>query len=167
MPRTKKPAGTAVDPRNGRRVELEASTPARAPGLDREQFLPVSLAMWDAYWADTAATTQTAADVMMALTWIETYNDYRVKKAMADDEPMVEGSMGQMVANPLYTVAQAQLKISLQCARQLGIGAKNRADLGITLLAEKQALDDINGRYVEAEVTGDVVDDDPRRAAGA
>jgi hypothetical protein len=141
--------------------------------IDREEFLPQSLTLWDAYWADPAASTQTPADAMMAIIWIETYNDYRKKKADADRMPMVEGSMGQLVANPLYGVAHQQLTMAMLCARQLGIGAKNRADLGITLLAEKQALDDINARYLGpaydtgAEGTGhDDDDDDPRDPAG-
>lgn len=162
MPRTKKPSGTAVDPRNGRRAELSAAGAGVAPVIDRDRFLPLALEMWDAYWGDGASVTQTAADVMFARIWIEGYDDYLRKKTEADLKPLVKGSMGQQVANPLYSVAKDSLNQAIQAARQLGIGAKNRADLGITLLAEKQALDDINARYVEAEGAGDDADDDPR-----
>lgn len=167
MPRTKKPAGSAVDRRNGRRTELAASGPAAAPAINRRALLTRSREMWDSYWADAAAVTQTAADVMFARIWIEGYDDYLRKKAEADKTPLVKGSMGQQVANPLYAVAEASLKSAMTAARQLGIGAKNRADLGITLLAEKQALDDVNARYAGLEAADDDVDDDPRRAAGA
>lgn len=161
MPRTKKPAGSAVDPRNGRRAELTVSA-AAVPDIVRERFLPLSLAMWDSYWADAAATTQTPADVMFARIWIEGYDDYLRKKAEADLSPLVGGSMGQQVANPLYSVAKDSLNQAITAARQLGIGAKNRADLGITLLAEKQALDDVNARYLGG-VNGDGGDDDDPR----
>lgn len=162
MPRTKKPAGAAVDRRNGRRTELAAGGAAGPPAINRKALLTRSREMWDSYWSDAAATTQTPADVMFARIWIEGYDDYLRKKAEADKTPLVKGSMGQQVANPLYAVAEASLKNAMTAARQLGIGAKNRADLGITLLAEKQALDDINARYVEPEGAGDDADDDPR-----
>ena len=162
MPRTKKPAGAAVDRRNGRRTELATSGAAGPPAINRSALLARSREMWDSYWADAAAVTQTAADVMFARIWIEGYDDYLRKKAEADKTPLVKGSMGQQVANPLYAVAESSLKNAMTAARQLGIGAKNRADLGITLLAEKQALDDINARYVESEGAGDDADDDPR-----
>lgn len=162
MPRTKKAAGTAVDARNGRRTELPTSGAAGPPAINRSALLTRSREMWDSYWADGAAVTQTAADVMFARIWIEGYDDYLRKKAEADRQPLVKGSMGQQVANPLYAVAEASLKNAMTAARQLGIGAKNRADLGITLLAEKQALDDINARYVESEGASDDADDDPR-----
>jgi len=162
MPRTKKPAGAAVDPRNGRRVELAASGAAGPPAINRKALLTRSREMWDSYWADGAAVTQTAADEMFARIWIEGYDDYLRKKAEADKQPLVKGSMGQQVANPLYAVAESSLKNAMTAARQLGIGAKNRADLGITLLAEKQALDDVNARYIQPENAGDDSDDDPR-----
>lgn len=162
MPRTMKPAGTTVDPRNGRRVEVSGGAASGPPAIDRDRFTPTALEMWDSYWADGASVTQTPADVMFARIWIEGYDDFLRKKAEADAQPLVKGSMGQEVANPLYAVAKDSLNHAIQAARQLGIGAKNRADLGITLLAEKQALDDINARFVEPEGVDDDADDDPR-----
>jgi hypothetical protein len=167
MPRTKKPAGTAVNPRNGRQFELESSAAGAAPEIDRSQFEPVALAMWDAYWADPASSTQTPADIMVALNWVESYNDYRQHKAAADREPLVEGSMGQIVANPLYAVANQALQAAERAAKQMGIGAKNRADLGVTIVQGKVALDDLNARYLTPEGDCDDADDDSRRAAGA
>jgi P27 family predicted phage terminase small subunit len=162
MPPTKKPAGQAVNPRNGRRAELATvSSRLAIPAIDRDAFLPASLRAWDAYWSDPVAASQTPADVMLVELWIEAYDDYRRKKAAADEWPMSEGSMGQQVANPLYAVAKDAMAIVMQCAKQLGIGAKNRADLGIALLSEKAALDDVNARYIGAGVDDDD-DDDPR-----
>jgi hypothetical protein len=163
MPRTKKPAGAAVDARNGRRVELPSGTPGGGPpAIERDRFLPLSLEMWDSYWRDSASVTQTPADAMFARIWIEGYDDFLRKKAEADRTPLVKGSMGQQVANPLYGVAKDSLNQAIQAARQLGIGAKNRADLGITLLAERQALDDVNARYLEPGVGDGDGDEDPR-----
>ena len=167
MPRTKKPAGTAVDPRNGRRVELPSGTAAAVPEIDRASFLSTSLAVWDAYWLDAAASTQTPADLMWALMWLENLDDYWRKKQLADKQPVVKGSMGQSVANPLYAVANSSLQAAERAARQLGVGAKNRADLGIVLLAERATLDKINIRYVAGGAGDDGDDDDdPRVSAG-
>lgn len=166
MPRSMKPPGTAVDKRNGRRLELAAAGGAlAAPDIDRDAFLPETLEHWDAYWTDPVSASQTPADRMMVLTWLESYDDYRRKKAQADKRPLVKGSMGQQVANPLYAVADRSLAVALACARQLGIGAKNRADLGLAIVAEAQTLATVNERYRDrarpaSPQGGD--DDDPR-----
>jgi hypothetical protein len=169
MPRTRKPAGTAVDARNGRPHELPvAAGPGRAPVIDRGLYNDQTLMMWDAYWADPVAVTQSPADVMWALVWIDAIENYWELKARATDEPLVEGSMGQMIASPLFAAAKDALAAMEKAAKQLGIGARNRADLGVTMLQEKQALDDINARYLATTYTtstgpaADDADDDPR-----
>lgn len=166
MPRTKKPAGTAIDRRNGRRAELVATTRVVIPTIDRDAFLPATLAQWDAYWTDQVAASQTPADQMVVLTWLESYDDWRRKKAIADQEPLVRGSQGQQVANPMYAVADRSLHVALQCAKQMGIGAKNRADLGMAIVAEAQTLAAVNERYRSTAVRRDDDDDDPRLIQG-
>lgn len=162
MPRTKKPAGTAVDARNGRRQELTAPEDVRVPDIDLGRFLPTTQGLWAAYWADPAAATQTPADWMWPLVWIENLDDYWRKRQQADEEPLVMGSMGQEVANPLYAAANQSLQAAERAAKQLGVGAKNRADLGVTIVAGQVALDDLNARYQSADGAGGDVDDDPR-----
>lgn len=163
MPRTKKAPGTAVDQRNGRRAELVVSA-AVVPDLPRprESFQPLALTAWDGYWSDAVAGTVTGADLMIVHTWITSYDDAMTRRAMADLEPLVEGSMGQMIENPMYKVANAAMAMAMACAKQLGIGAKNRADLGVTLIAERSALDDMNARYMDWGDDDDGDDDDPR-----
>lgn len=166
MPRTKKVAGTAVDRRNGRQIELAAARSVAVPAIDRAAFLPASLEQWDAYWSDPVAASQTPADLMMVRTWIEAYDDYRRKRAIADLEPLVRGSQGQQVANPMYQVANQALHAALQCARQLGIGARNRADLGMAIVAEAHSLATVNERYRSTSARRDDDDDDPRLIQG-
>lgn len=164
MSRTKKAPGTAVDARNGRRAELDFAAPLEPPELPRprETFTPLALTTWDGYWGDLVAGTVSPADLMVAHTWITAYDDAMTKRAIADLEPMVEGSMGQMTANPLYQVANASMALAMQCARQLGIGAKNRADLGIALYTGQQKQNQAAGRPDDPEVDDDDDDDDPR-----
>lgn len=165
MPRTRKPAGTAVDRRNGRRAELTLAAHVAVPEINRDAFLADSLIVWDAYWRDPAAATQSPADLMMAVLWIEAYDDYQRKKMVADAKPIVKGSQGQMVANPMYSVAKDQMQIVMACAKQLGIGAKNRADLGMAIVSEAQTLAAVNQRYRSTSARGDD-DDDPRLIQG-
>jgi hypothetical protein len=167
MPRTKKPAGTAVDTRNGRRADaLDLGPPIEVElPRTRDEYHPLALAAWDGYWSQAIAATVTEADLMIAHTWIEAYDDALVKQGLADRQPLVTGSMGQQVANPLYGIAQARMTLAMQCARQLGIGGRNRTDLGLALLAAHRAgaigapADD------EEDDIDDIDDDDPRRAA--
>jgi hypothetical protein len=164
MPRTKKPAGTAVDPRNGRRVTALDLAPKISLDLPRarDDYHPLALEAWDGYWAEDVAATVRHADRMIAWTWIDAYDDAIRKRAQADEQPLVTGSMGQQVANPLYQVAHQSMMLAMACAKQLGIGGRNRADLGIALFsaAAAGAADPIDPEGDEDD--GD--DDDPRLA---
>ncbi len=149
MPRTKKPAGDAVDRRNGRRADLSVVAGARLDppaGLCEE-----SVAQWDAYWADAAASVQTSADRGVLLRWIDAVDRYLRTIGDADLDPVVSGSTGQPTENPLYKIADRALKTITDCERQLGIGALNRAGLGIAVLTERRSLQDMNSRYGGAD----------------
>lgn len=153
MPRTKKPAGTAVDRRNGRRAELMAVQGGRldAPeGLSDEACV-----LWDAYWQDAASTAQTPADRGVLLRWITEYDRYLRLIAEADQSPLVRGSQGQMVAHPLYKIADRALAAAERAEKQLGVGALNRSSLGIAVIAEQKSLADMNSRYGGGHADGD------------
>jgi phage terminase small subunit len=144
LPRTKKPAGRAVDRRNGRQAEL-----ARVAG---ERFNPPdglceqARQQWDLYWADPVAQVQTLADRHLLERWISNVDRYWRLIREADVEPLTRNSQGQ-VANPLYAVA-LKVESSVKADEaQLGIGPKNRAGLGIAVIAERRSLADMNSRY--------------------
>lgn len=145
MPRTKKPAGQAVDRRNGRRADLavvEGGKIEAPDGLSDD-----ARAMWDAYWADPVASVQTAVDRGVLLRWVTEYDRYLRLIAEADLAPLVTGSQGQDVANPLYKIADRALAAAERCEKQLGVGALNRSALGIAVMAERRSLADMNARY--------------------
>ena len=145
VPRTKKAAGQAVDIRNGRRAELVAVEGGRVE--PPENLSPHALELWDAYWADPVAAVQTAVDRGVLLRWISEYDRYVRLIAEADLSPLVRGSQGQDVANPLYKIADRALAAAERCEKQLGIGALNRSSLGIAVMAERRSLADMNSRY--------------------
>jgi hypothetical protein len=153
-----------VDRRNGRQVEL-----ARVAG---ERFDPPAglcaraLEQWDLYWGDPVAQVQTPADRHLLQRWISNVDRYWRLITAADDEPMTRNSQGT-VANPLYAVA-LKVESSVKADEaQLGIGPKNRAGLGIAVIAERRSLADMNSRYGGADDHVDApsqVEQDPRLA---
>lgn len=149
MPRTKKPAGTTVDRRNGRRADLMAVSGGRLPappGLSAP-----AAELWDAYWNDAVATVQTPVDRGVLNRWITEYDRYLRTIGEADLCPLVEGSMGQKVENPLYKIAYRALDAAERCERQMGVGALFRSNLGIAVIAEQKSLQDMNARYGGAD----------------
>lgn len=146
MPRTKKPAGQAVDRRNGRRADLKPAGQLERPDPP-EHLCDEARLQWEAYWEDTAASVQTPADRGVVLRWIDAVDRYLRTIGEADQEPLVTGSTGQLVENPLYKIADRALATVERAEKQLGIGALNRAGLGIAVIAEQRSLADMNARY--------------------
>jgi P27 family predicted phage terminase small subunit len=122
-------------------------------------------AQWDAYWTDAASAVQTAADRGVVLRWVDAVDRYLRTLGEADKQPLVEGSTGQQVENPLYKIADRALQTLERAERQLGIGALNRAGLGIAVIAEARSLQDMNSRYGGGDVGDDrtpQAEEDPR-----
>jgi P27 family predicted phage terminase small subunit len=145
VPRTKKPAGTTVDRRNGHRADLVAVAGARfdpPEGLSDE-----ANAAWDAYWDDTVATVMTPVDRAVLIRWIREMDRYLRLTAEADGCPSVRGSQGQPVENPLYATAYKALGVVQACEKQMGMGALNRSALGIAVITEQKSLADMNAKY--------------------
>lgn len=168
MPRTKKAAGTAVDPRNGRRAELSVVKGERLEAPDG--LSPQALEVWDAYWDDPVASVQTPADRAVLRRWITEYDRYLRLSAEADKAPVVHGSMGQPVPSPLYAIAYQALGAVEKCERQMGMGARNRSELGLAVISEAKSLSDMNAKYGGGHADGDhparVERKDPRVVEG-
>jgi hypothetical protein len=148
MPRHKKPPGTAVDQRNGQRADL---TVAPATGVQRfdppGDLCGEALEAWDAFWSDRPALLLTASGKVVLRRWVDALNRYLVSLRAADCEPLVTGSQGQEVINPLYKVAE-QARVAMEsCERQLGIGGLNASALGLAAIQERRSLADMNAAY--------------------
>lgn len=153
VPRTKKPAGTAVRPYNGRRAELLEVAGGRVDppaGLSS-----AALGIWNAYWDDTVSSVQSPVDCGLLARWITEYDRYLRTVAEADLNPIVTGSTGQQVENPLYRIAYRALEAAERCEKQMGVGALNRSNLGIAVISERKSLADMNARYGGAHADGD------------
>lgn len=166
MPRTKKAAGTAVDRRNGRRAEVAPSSLAEFALPRRADGPPWRLETkraWSALWSDPVASALTPVDRPVLLRWADSIDRAARHLELGDADPIAKGSMGQAVESPHYGIADKALKVAAQCEAQLGVGALNRARLGIALVAERASLADLNARVAGGVVAGEVVDDDDPR----
>jgi P27 family predicted phage terminase small subunit len=147
-----RPAGRA----GGRRWR----PPGTPPGVE---WCDDAVTAWGRYWEDPVAQALTPADEHLVTRWLEALNRYLLMSRTADQSPLVTGSQGQDVLNPLYRAAELAFKTVEACERQIGIGPANRASLGIALLTEKRTLASMNAAYVAKGVAPDD-DDDPRVA---
>ena len=158
MARSKKTAGTALDRRNGQRMAIGG-------GYVVERFDPPDVlceeahAAWEQYWEDRQAQLLTPSGKVILLRWIDALNRYLVTLREADRSPLVSGSQGQQVLNPLYKIAADAKSTVEACERQLGIGGLNSHSLGIAAITEQRSLQEMNARYVD---TDDDDEDDPR-----
>lgn len=160
MPRTKAPAGTTVDRRNGRRADLVPVAGARFDPPDG--LCDEASAAWDAYWDDTVATVMTPVDRAVLLRWIREMDRYLRLTAEADLQPSVRGSQGQPVENPLYGTAYKALAAVQACEKQMGMGALNRSALGIAVITERKSLHEMNARYGGVDARENVVEAEAR-----
>jgi hypothetical protein len=161
MPRPKKAPGLAADPRNGQQVELrEASSlprfglPRRAAGWELR-----TRQAWKALWDDPVSRALSLVDRELVVRWAESLDDWVSALAKGRLEPVVVGSVGQPVKSPHFDIAKDAMRVVLACEAQIGVGALNRARLGIAILNERMTLDQINARYLGG---GDADEQDPR-----
>ena len=68
--------------------------------------------------------------------------------------------MGQEVESPYYGIADKAIRTAQACEAQLGVGALNRARLGIAILQERSSLADLNAKYAGGGDSGE--ERDPR-----
>jgi hypothetical protein len=168
VPRAKKTAGTAIDKRNGQRALLGV-----VPGLKVEWFAPpeglcdAAVAAWEAFWVDRQAMLLTPSAKVVLLRWVDALDRYFRTLGDADSSPLVDGSQGQEVLNPLYRVAEQMRATVEACERQLGVGGLNASQLGLAAISEARSLQDMNARYGGAGGDdGDQAEEqDPRRRA--
>lgn len=151
MPRPKKPPGQAVDKRNGERASLPAvplsrfTLPRRSDGLDYDLR---TRRMWKALFDDQAlSSVLSPVDRELVIRWAQAVDDHLKALASARERPISKGSMGQEVASPHFAIAAQAMGVVVECERQIGIGALNRARLGIAILAERASLADLASRF--------------------
>lgn len=151
-----------MDKRNGARlIAVGGGQVERYPAP--KGLCPAAVRAWDAFWGDRQSALLTASGKVVLERWADALSRMLISLAAADAQPLVEGSTGQSVINPLYKIAEQARAAVEACERQLGVGGMNAASLGLAAVSEARSLADLNARYAEPE-GGDEsdADDDPR-----
>jgi hypothetical protein len=151
VPRAKKLPGQAVDRRNGQQAVLPAETlrkfalPKRADGLKYDQR---TQRMWRALWEDDRLSSVLApVDRELVARWAQAVDDQIKALALAWENPVTTGSMDQDVPSPYFAIAKQAESTAQACEAQIGVGALNRARLGIAILAEQRSLLDLSDGF--------------------
>jgi len=141
----------AVDPRNGARVVLPSVPLARFSLPKRSDGLAYDLRtrrMWGSLWADARlSSVLSPVDRELVIRWAQSVDDWLKALALGRASPVTTGSMGQDVASPYFAIAGQALAVAERCEAQIGVGALNRARLGIALLAEARSLVDLSAGF--------------------
>ena len=127
--------------------------PKRASG---RPWLLETRKAWSALWSDPVSRALTPVDRPVLLRWADSLDRAAWALERADANPIATGSQDQEVASPYYAIANDALKVAQACEAQLGVGALNRARLGIAITAERITVDEMNARLRRP-------DDAPRR----
>src|SRR5579859_6318145 len=110
MPRAKKPAGTAVDRRNGEHASPAGAVPLKRFALPRrsdgKDYDLRTRRMWKALFDDQAlSSVLSPVDRELVIRWAQAVDDNLKALELARAEPISRGSMGQEVASPHYAIA--------------------------------------------------------------
>jgi hypothetical protein len=152
-----------VDSRNGARVTFAAVPLARFTLPKRSDGRPYDVRtrrMWVSLWADSRlSSVLSPVDRELVIRWAVSVDDWIKAREKALADPVAKGSMGQEVPAPWFSIAKQAEATVAECERQIGIGALNRARLGIALISEARGLAELSGAFPGKK--GDD-DDDPR-----
>ena len=96
------------------------------------KLLKESRDVWADLWTSPQARALDGIQAVTAVQFIRTYDLHVRLSRTASASPLLEGSQGQPVSNPLWsTVASLATELD-RLKKQLGIGLRYRADLGLS-----------------------------------
>jgi hypothetical protein len=104
--------------------------------------------MWKSLFDDQAlSSVLSPVDRELVIRWAVSVDDWIKALEQARKVPITEGRNEQPVASPYFAIAKQAMDIVIECERQIGIGALNRARLGIAILAERASLAGLAARF--------------------
>lgn len=126
------------------------------------------MAEWHSWWgSEVARLIEPESETPIVRRLFDLLDQAARFEAAGRLEPMVEGSTGQMVINPLLKHAQGLRDEARRDEAVLGRGPKRRLDLGIKFGDAARSLDDVNRRLGGGNRNDVAADppDDPRLSA--
>lgn len=165
MPPPKKPPGRAVSARNGMQGSPGGAVALERFGLPRrsdgKKYDLRTQRMWRALFDDQAlSSVLSPVDRELVIRWAQAVDDAIKALELARGKPVVKGSMGQEVKSPYYEIYAQMIAVVEKCEAQIGVGALNRARLGIAILTEQATLNSLNAGFPGDGGFGD--EPDPR-----
>lgn len=112
-----------------------------------------ALDVWRTYWDDPVSAIAATVDKSLIIRWIKLVSFYHDLVADYEKLPVTYDDRMRKRPNVTFTMAQQVLKTLENCEAQLGIGPKNRVNLGVTLASAARTLDAINNEYEGGKVT--------------
>jgi P27 family predicted phage terminase small subunit len=112
-----------------------------------------ALEVWHTYWDDPVSDIAATVDKSLIYRWIKLVNFYYQLVEAYEEMPVTYDDRSRMRPNVQFTMATQVLKHLENAEAQLGIGPKNRVNLGITLATAARSLSDINNEYEGEKVT--------------
>lgn len=124
-----------------------------------------TVAEWSAWWgSDVARMIDPDSETPIVRRLFDLLDQAARFEAAGRLEPMIEGSTGQLVINPLLKHAQGLRDEARRDESVLGRGPKRRLDLGIKFGDAARSLDEINRRISGSNTGPSPVPSDPRQA---
>lgn len=165
MPAHKKPAGTKQDKRPQRGAALvvvpaAGEVPAVAP-RPNPKWLAVTKSSWETFWTDDVASALTPSERDMVRRAFALRDRAERCFRRYDDQPYVDGSKGQPVANPALADALALERAAVALEDRLAMNPKARVALGLEIGKAALTADELNRRALQ-----ETDDDHPEEAAG-
>lgn len=97
-----------------------------------QEYQRLTLELWESLWDEQQSAQLRGVQMVTAIRWIRAFDDWQVALDAVSAEPLVRGSKGQLVSNPLMSWVTSREVEMEKCERQLGVGLRNKADLGLT-----------------------------------
>lgn len=121
------------------------------------------VASWEDYWRSPLASATDAQSKLNAVTRLWQLYDLRDKHHAAYvAQPLVDGSQGQQVLNPLGRQLNALESQILALEDRLGLNPKSQLSLGVTWAEGQKQLRDLADRVFAKRPDSDENNDDPR-----
>lgn len=108
------------------------------------EYLALTLQLWEHLWDEVQAAQLAGAQIAPAYRWIRAFDEWQRAIDEVALKPLVQGSKGQPVTNPLMMWVTSREVEMEKCERQLGIGLRNKADLGISLGQARLTAQQVN-----------------------
>lgn len=167
MPARKKPAGTQQGHRAGGRGAGSPLVLVPRPDADAVEIpdlpagagpiLAATRDKWTAFWSSTVATGLNEVDFPIVERWILAYDEWRRALNAFRRKRIVAGSTGQPTLNPLGAWVQSREAQLEKAERELAMGLKSRATLGLTMGLAQKTMADLN-RMAEEDSTRGVIE---------